>query len=191
MDSQLKEFEGDFYFMTKRFDRINGKKMHTQTLHAFAGMNFKLPNTYSYEQIFTVLNKLNLDYAAKEQLFRIMIFNVIGRNADDHTKNFGFNMNEKGEWNFSPAYDLTFSYNENFNRITPHFLSINGKNENININDILHVAEQYSIKNPKKIINEMNQSFLNWNKIASKLNIWAETTNYINSKLKTIPYNVK
>ena len=191
MDSELKEFQNDYYFMTKRFDRINGKKLHTQTLHAFAGMNFKLPNTYSYEQIFSILNKMKLDYSSKEQLLKIMVFNVIGQNVDDHTKNFGFNMKENGEWNLSPAYDLTFSYNENFNRITPHFLSINGKNNNFTLNDILHIAEEYSIKNPKKIINEINQSFLNWRKIAKDLNISKKTTDYIDSKLKTIPYKVK
>jgi len=191
MDSELKEFENDFYFMTKRFDRIDGQKLHTQTLHAFAGMNFKLPDTYSYEQIFTILNKMNLDYSSKEQLFKRMVFNVIGQNVDDHTKNFGFNMKENGEWNLSPAYDLTFSYNENFNRITPHFLSINGKNQNFNLKDILHVADEYSIKNPKKIINEINLSFLNWRKIAKDLNISKKTTDYIASKLKTIPYKVK
>ncbi|KAA3653075.1 MAG: type II toxin-antitoxin system HipA family toxin [Bacteroidetes bacterium] len=191
MDSELKEFENDYYFMTKRFDRIDGHKLHTQTLHAFAGMNFKLPNTYSYEQIFTLLNKMRLNYSSKEQLFKVMIFNVIGRNVDDHTKNFGFNMNKIGEWSLSPAYDLTFSYNENFNRITPHFLSINGKNMDINLNDILHIAEEYSIKNPKKIINEVNQSFLNWRRIAEELNISKETTDFIANKLKTIPYKVK
>ena len=191
MDSELKEFENDHYFMTKRFDRIDGRKLHTQTLHAFASMNFKLPNTYSYEQIFTILNKMKLDYSSREQLFKIMVFNVIGRNVDDHTKNFGFNMKENGEWNLSPAYDLTFSYNENFNRITPHFLSINGKNNNISLKDILHIAEEYSIKNPKKIINQINQSFLNWTKIAKDLNISKKTTDHIASKLKTIPYKVK
>ena len=171
MDSELKEFENEYYFMTKRFDRIDGHKIHTQTLHAFAGMNFKLPNTYSYEHIFSLLNKMNLDYASKEQLFRVMVFNVIGRNVDDHTKNFGFNMKIDGTWNLSPAYDLTFSYNENYNSITPHFLSINGKNQNFNLNDILHLAQEYSIKNPKNIINAINQSFLSWRKIAKKLNI--------------------
>lgn len=191
MDSQLKEFDNECYFMTKRFDRIDGKKIHTQTLHALAGMNFKLPNTYSYEQVFTTLNKMKLNYSSKEQLFRTMVFNVIGRNVDDHTKNFGFNMNEKGEWNLSPAYDLTFSYNENFNRVTPHFLSINGKNEAITLKDILEVANEYSIKNPKKIINEINQSFLSWKKIAEELNITKQTTDFINSKLNTLPYNVK
>ena len=191
MDSKLKEHEGNYYFMTKRFDRINGHKIHTQTLHAFAGMNFKLPNTYSYEQIFALLNKMNFDYSSKEQLFRVMVFNIIGRNVDDHTKNFGFNMNKKGEWNLSPAYDLTFSYNENFNRITPHFLSINGKNQDFNLNDILYIANEYSIKKPKKIINEINQSFCHWKKIAKKLNISKKTTDFIASRLKTFPYRIK
>jgi len=191
MESELKEFENESYFMTKRFDRIDGYKLHTQTLHAFAGMNFKLPNTYSYEQVFTVLNKMKLDYAAKEQLFRTMVFNVIGRNVDDHTKNFGFNMDENGEWNLSPAYDLTFSYNDNFNRVTPHFLSINGENKNVSLNDMLHVANEYSIKSPKKIINEINQSFLNWREIAQDLDISKNTTDYIAGKLKTLPYKVK
>lgn len=45
MDSELKEFENDYYFMTKIFDRTDGQKTHTQTLHAFADMSFKLPNT--------------------------------------------------------------------------------------------------------------------------------------------------
>ena len=130
-----------------------------------------------------------MDYTAKEQLFRIMIFNVIGRNVDDHTKNLGFNMNEKGEWNLSPAYDLTFSYNKNFNRTTPHFLSINGKNENFNLRDMLHVATEYSIKNPKKIINEITKSLLNWEEIASSIKISKKTTNYISSKIKAIPLN--
>jgi serine/threonine-protein kinase HipA len=191
MDSELKEFENDFYFMTQRFDRTSGQKIHTQTLHAFAGMNFKSPNTYSYEQIFSILNKMNFDYSSKEQLFKIMVFNVIGRNVDDHTKNFGFNMKENGEWALSPAYDLTFSYNENYNRATPHFLSINGKNQDIYLKDILHVAKEYSIKNPKKIINEINQSFLKWQNIAKKLNISKKTTDYIASKLNTIHYLIK
>ncbi|PCJ82644.1 MAG: toxin HipA [Bacteroidetes bacterium] len=186
MDSELKGIGSDYYFMTKRFDRLDGRKIHTQTLHAMAGMNFKLPNTYSYEQIFTLLNKLHLDYTAKEQLFRIMIFNVVGRNVDDHTKNLGFNMNENGEWSLSPAYDLTFSYNENFNRIATHFLSINGKNQDVNLKDICHVAEEYSIKNPQKIIREINQSFQNWNKIASDINISKKTINYIAEKINRI-----
>lgn len=191
MDSKLMEFENESYFMTKRFDRVNGQKLHTQTLHSFAAMNFQLPNTYSYEQVFGILNKLNLDYTAKEQLFRIMVFNSIGQNVDDHSKNFGFIMNKKGEWKFSPAYDLTFTYNDNFNRITPHFLSINGKNQDFKLKDILHIASEYSIKNPKKIINTINKSFGQWGNIAHNLNIAKKTADSISEKLNTFSYSIK
>jgi serine/threonine-protein kinase HipA len=86
---------------------------------------------------------------------------------------------------------LTFSYNDNLNRITPHFLSINGKNLNINLEDILHLAKEYTIKNAKKIINDINQILLNWPMIAGQLGIKKETSNYIESKLKTTVYKVK
>jgi serine/threonine-protein kinase HipA len=189
-ESRLIKIDGEYFFMTQRFDRKPNEKSHTQTLHAFAGMNFKLPNTYSYEQIFSVLNTINLDYSDKEQLFRIMVFNIIARNVDDHTKNFGFNRTQNGEWKFSPAYDLTFSYNENYKRETPHFLSVNGKNENIKLRDILQVANEYSINNPKKIINEVNQSVLQWDGIAKKLDIPKPTRDFVTSKMRTLPYHI-
>jgi serine/threonine-protein kinase HipA len=184
MESRLHEFNHEFYFMTKRFDRPHGGKIHTQTLHAFAGMNFKSPNTYSYEQVFTVLNSMNFDYSAKEQLFRIMVFNVMGNNVDDHTKNFGLMMNEQGQWSFSPAYDLTFTYNENYHRETPHFLSINGKNKEFVIEDLLIVANEFGIKNSKKIISEIRLCFLEWNLIAEKSKLSKETTKYIGNKFQ-------
>lgn len=191
MESQLKEIDGEHFFMTKRFDRVNGEKIHTQTLHAFAGMNFKLPNSYSYEQVFAVLNQINLGYNYKEQLFRMMVFNVIGRNVDDHTKNFGFNMDKTGKWKLSPAYDLTFTYNENFNREIPHFLSINGKNNEFNLADLLHIANEYSIKNPKKIINQINKALLQWDNIAKQLKISDKTTQFITEKINTSSYSLR
>lgn len=182
MESQLIEIDGEHYFMTQRFDRVDGQKIHTQTLHAFAGMNFKLPNTYSYEQIFTTLNQVKMDYEAREQLFRVMVFNVIGRNVDDHTKNFGFNMDQSGAWHFSPAYDLTFSYNENYKRVTPHFLSINGKNGDFEKEDLLRVAKEYAIKSPQSIIEEIETCFKEWESIARENRIPAKVSKHVKSK---------
>lgn len=186
MESRLMTIGEESCFMTKRFDRKNGEKIHTQTLHAMSGMNFRLPNTYSYEQIFRLMNKLKFDYTAKEQLFRIMVFNVIGQNVDDHTKNFGFNMTKDGIWHFSPAYDLTFTYNENYNQITPHFLSINGKNKDINSSDLESVAKSFGIKKGTSIMNEINTNFQNWKTISKQAHLSESTINYINSKLNLL-----
>ena len=183
MESKLLEIENEQFFMTKRFDRVNGEKLHTQTLNAFAGMNFMLPNTYSYEQVFTVLNKINLDYPSKEQIYRTLVFNVIGRNVDDHTKNFGFNMNKNGEWQLSPTYDLTFTYNNNYNREIPHFLSVNGKNEKHTKEDLIKIGKDYSIKKPIKIIDEIIDSFSLWDNLAEENKISKKTKAFIQSKL--------
>ncbi|MEN8927720.1 MAG: type II toxin-antitoxin system HipA family toxin [Flavobacteriales bacterium] len=182
MESRLMTVGNEACFMTKRFDRVKGEKIHTQTLHAFAGMNFKLPNAYSYEQIFRLLNQMKFDYQDKEELFRIMVFNVIGQNVDDHTKNFGFNMTADGNWHFSPAYDLTFSYNENYNRVTPHFLSVNGKNENIELADLVEVGNQYSIKKPKRIIQEIQTEFGTWNELGKEVGITKSTIEFVGNK---------
>lgn len=190
MESRLEARDGAHYFMTKRFDRAPGGKLHTQTLHAFARMNYQRPNTYSYEQVFTVLNQMRMTYGDREQLFRIMVFNIIGRNVDDHTKNFSFVMDASGKWTLAPAYDLMFTYNENYNRPTPHFLSVNGKNQGHRLPDILRVAKKYSIKRPKHIINEINGAFLNWETIATDLNISTEVRHYISEKLLRVPYKI-
>lgn len=191
MPSQLLEKGSDSFFMTQRFDRQNGEKFHTQTLHAMAGMHFQLPNTYSYEQVFSVFNQLHLPYSDKRQLFRIMVFNLIGRNVDDHTKNFSFYLTRTGEWRFCPAYDLTFTYNQNYGRTTPHFLSIKGKNEKQNLQDVLAIAKTYGIKKPKDIINQVNKSFWVWPKLAQEYGVTEERINYIKSKLLTLGYGVR
>lgn len=65
-----------------------------------------------------------------------MVFNVLTRNVDDHSKNFAFCMDQNGEWRLSPAYDLTSSIDlaapAYANR---HTLTVNDKNEDIVIKD--------------------------------------------------------
>lgn len=179
------------FFMTERFDRMNGEKIHTQTLHAMAGMNYRLPNTYSYEQVMTEINRLNLGYPAKEQLFRIMVFNITGRNADDHTKNISFFMNPSGEWQLAPAYDLTFSYKETYNRPTPHFLSTSGVRINHKLKHILNFADKYSIKNPKEIIHQINAAFLKWPQLAHYNKVHPELIQFIQERLLTTEYDIR
>lgn len=51
-----------------------------------------------------VVTKVALSQA--EQVFRRMVFNVIARNCDDHTKTFAFLLKQESEWEISPAYDI-------------------------------------------------------------------------------------
>jgi len=81
---------GRAHFMTKRFDRHGNKKIHLQTLCAMGHLDYKQKATHDYSQLFMAIDQLGLDYAAKEEAFRRMAFNVLAANCDDHTKNISF-----------------------------------------------------------------------------------------------------
>ena len=102
-----------------------------------------------------------------------MIFNIVFRNIDDHLKNHSFIYNkEKNSWNLSPAYDITYALNPLINYTTiSRALSINNKRQDINRIDVLTIAEEYAIKNPKGIIEEIEQLTEKWSEIAQELNI--------------------
>ena len=76
--------------MTRRFDRVGGEKRHVQTLCGLAHYDFNMVGAYSYEQAFSVMRRLRLSKADATQMYRRMLFNVIARNQDDHTKNIAF-----------------------------------------------------------------------------------------------------
>jgi len=154
MDSKLID---DKHFATLRFDRQNGEKQHSITASGITGWDFKKPENSSYENLFRLSVDLKLPHKDIEQLFKRMVFNFVFANIDDHLKNFSFIYNkEKDRWNLAPAYDLTYPLDalKNYTRIS-RALSINGKRNGITRKDLLEIADQFTIKNPKAIINEV------------------------------------
>ncbi len=140
------------HFMTKRFDRVNGEKLHAQTLCAMAHLDYNQPTANSYEQAFAVLEELRLPVEAKEQLFRRMVFNIVFRNQDDHTKNISFLMNPKGAWCLAPAYDVTWAYKPNTKWTGLHQLSANGKRDGFKHHDLMMVAKMFDIPSASQVI---------------------------------------
>ena len=168
MESELKIENQRAHFMTKRFDRVNNQKMHMQTLCGLAHFDYNMPGSYSYEQALMVMRQMQLPYPDMEELFRRMIFNVMARNQDDHTKNISFLMNSEGKWSLSPAYDVTFAFNPSNFWLKAHQMTVNGKKENIELNDILTLAKNVNIKKPQQIIDECREAILKWDEFAEK-----------------------
>lgn len=106
-ESGLFPVEGMNHFLTKRFDRKNGKKIYVQTL---AAIN---PEARSYEDLIATCRELHVEESEVEQMFARMVFNVMANNTDDHNKNFSFLLKENGSWGIAPAYDVTFIFNVN------------------------------------------------------------------------------
>ena len=150
MPSRLLRIDGRSHFLTARYDRAGGRKIHTQTL---AAMN---PDADSYEDMFEVCRKLGIPANEQSELFRRMVFNVMGGNVDDHVKNFSFMMEPDGVWHITPAYDVTFTTNLDGTVLeNAHSMSIQGKFEDITEEDLKLFARQNGIKNAGRIIDEV------------------------------------
>ena len=171
-ECRLFEENGRAHFMTKRFDREpNLGKLHVQSFCGIRHYDFNEVNHYSYEQLFETMRILRLPYPQADQLYRRMVFNVMGRNCDDHTKNFAFTMNKNGVWNLSPAFDVCHAYRPESNWVSQHALSINGKRTNIEKSDLLNVAKQMNIKKAENIISQINEIISNWNRYANETRV--------------------
>ncbi|GHU63199.1 toxin HipA [Bacteroidia bacterium] len=158
------------HFMTKRFDRLdNGEKLHTQTLCAIA--HFDRDGRYSYEQIFQTMRKLHLPYPEIEQMYRRMVFNVVARNHDDHTKNHSFIMDKTGRWKLAPAYDLCYSYSPSGKWTSQHQLSLNNKRDRFTLDDLFSVAKNMNVKNGQEIIQEIMETVSHWELYAGEAGV--------------------
>lgn len=155
MPCRLLEENGRAHFMTKRFDRINGKKQHMQTLCGIAHYDFNMAGAYSYEQAFAVMRKLRMSKADATEQYRRVLFNIIARDQDDHTKNISFLMGTDGIWKLSPAYDVIYSHNPAGKWTNQHQMSVNGKRDHFTKVDLLLLGESISLSRPGEIIDEV------------------------------------
>jgi len=187
MDYELLEENGRAHFMTKRFDRVGGDtKHHIQTFCALKHFDYNLVNSFSYEQLFQCMRELRLSYADAEQMFRRMVFNVISRNCDDHTKNFSFILKQSGKWELAPAYDVCHAYRPGSDWVSQHSLSINGKRKDITKSDLLVIGESIRCKKASEIIDEINETVSQWNKYADVVQVEPNLRDEINRTLVNI-----
>ena len=162
-ESRLLEENGRAHFMTKRFDRDGRNiKHHIQTLCAMNHIDYKKKSTNSYEQLLMTLGELTLPHDSYVEVFRRMIFNIMGRNCDDHSKNFSFLLKEGSNWELAPAYDVTFAHNPKGEWTHQHLMSINGKYKDITADDIIEVADRFGVGEVKQLIEEVREAIKSW-----------------------------
>lgn len=177
------------HFATLRYDRNHGEKQHVLTVTGLTGWDFKSqPKNSSYENVFKVAVGLEVPHRDLQQLFKRMVFNVVFKNVDDHLKNHSFVYNKKEDkWNLGPAYDLTYALNPLFTfKTTSRALSINGKRTDITIKDLLKIGEEFVIKNPKGIIEDIQALIPKWMEVAGELEIPDTIIKSIQKEIKRI-----
>ncbi|HEX6860599.1 MAG TPA: HipA domain-containing protein [Caulobacteraceae bacterium] len=186
-ECRLLEEGGRRHFMTRRFDRLDGgEKLHMQSLAALGHLDFNDPMANSYEQAFLLMRRLGLSMQELEQFFRRIAFNVIARNHDDHVKNVAFLMDRAGAWRLAPAFDLTWAYNPTGAWTNQHQMSINGKRNDFEIDDLVRCAEAGTIK-PRRsrvIIEEVWAAVSQWPDFASRANVTGEWRRAVGATLR-------
>jgi len=165
--------------MTRRFDRVAGNKLHMQSLCAIQHYDFNMAGAYGYEQALMTMRKMKLSKKELLQQYRRMVFNVIARNQDDHTKNIAFLMSRQGEWSLSPAFDMTHSYKPGEGWTQTHQMSINGKRDHFTKQDLIAVAQTNDLKNPEDVIQDVTEAIEQWPIFAGEAGVSKKKTEAI------------
>jgi len=156
------------HFATHRFDRQNNQKQHVLTAAGLTGWDYQNPEESSYENLFKLAMALKIPLSELDQLFRRMVFNVVFNNIDDHLKNHSFCYRpETNSWHLATAYDLTYALNPKLKfRKVSRALSINGKREQINKNDLLKIADMFSIEHAEHTMQDIREGRSLWSDLA-------------------------
>ncbi len=174
------------HFITQRFDRQGNQKIHTQTLNGLAHIDYKKPGNFSYAELFTIIRQLRLPATAAEQLFKRMVFNIVARNHDDHSKNFSFIL-INNQWALAPAYDLTYSYKPGNKWVNSHWMTLNGKRDEFCREDFYWLEKISPLFTRGKInqtLDEVISHVANWKKLATEWDVPKTLINEIEKNLR-------
>lgn len=172
-ESCLQKAAGSSHFMTRRFDRTHAGKVHMQTLCGIAELDFNMVGAFSAAQLFETAIDLGLALDALDELFDRMVFNICMANNDDHTKNWSFLLQQGGQWELAPAYDLTYAFAEGNPWLSQHFMSVNGKFTDVERKDLLVLAERFSVSHPGDRIDSIVAVANHWESYAKEAELSA------------------
>ena len=173
----------------KRFDTIlnkNGKegRLHLHSACGLLDADYRMPSL-DYEELIKASSLLCKSPAAGQTMFRRMIFNLFSLNQDDHSKNWAFLQNDKGEWRLAPFYDITFSpspYNEHATAFAGF-----GKSPSLKVMQKLAMQANFSSwQQAQEVIEEVVEAMSSFKVTAGQLGVKAETIKLISKQLDSI-----
>jgi len=175
---------GRAHFMTRRFDRRpDGTKVHMQTLCALAHLDFRQIGVHDYAELFDLIDRLNLGPDARAEAFRRMVFNVAAANCDDHTKNVSFLLEPGGEWEVSPAYDMTHAHSPTSTWTAQHLMAVNGRRVGITADDLSVVADRFAVPGSRPIVVQVLDATDSWSEFAQQAGVGATAADEVGRDL--------
>ncbi len=159
------------HFITQRFDRVGNEKRHVQTLNGLAHISYRRAGSYSYAELFATARELGLGADDAMQIFRRMVFNIVARNHDDHSKNIAFMLDDQHNWRLAPAYDLAYSYRPGSHWVGSHWMKLNGKRDDFAREDFYSLEKLSPLFGRRMIdraIEETVEHVSRWNDLAAE-----------------------
>ena len=190
--SQCRLFQehGRSHFMTKRFDRSDdGEKAFMQSLCALGHYDFNQAGAYSYEQALQLTQELGLEIGQREQFFRRVVFNILARNQDDHTKNIAFLMDKSGVWRLAPAFDVIYAYNPQGRWTSQHQMSLNGKRDDFTFDDLRVAADRFRLFRGKRLdalLQHVDAAVGKWPEFAHQAGVTAKRVEEISRNIRRL-----
>lgn len=159
-------------FMTRRFDRnAEGGRVHFTSAMSMLGYADGQTDGCSYLEIAEWISRYSAQVTVDlVQMWRRIVFSIAISNCDDHLRNHGFLLTEKG-WRLSPAYDLNPSYYGG-----GLSLNITEADNALDMDLAREVAPFFGVpeKDAEAIIGEVRDAVSGWRRVASKLGISRE-----------------
>jgi len=172
--------EQEDFFAVKRFDRIKNKKLHIISLGGMLDASHREP-CLDYTELLKAVHFATKNIQDVERAFRLMVFNVLAHNKDDHVKNFAFLFNGK-HWQLAPAFDLTFSRGMS----NQHTTAVAGQG-NPTLNAIKQVARGAGIKHADLVIDQVFAAVAQWPRFASEQEVTTDVANAYTQAIQAGP----
>lgn len=166
------------YFGARRFDRIGDARVHMHSLSGLIHADHRHPSL-DYDTILRVALLLTRNVVEVERAYALACFNVLAHNRDDHAKNFSFLLNERNEWVFAPAYDLTFSYGPGGEQST----MVMGEGKQPGITQLRALAKKHGLKRAPEILERIAQAVSHWKRHAECAGVSARSMRAIAAKI--------
>jgi serine/threonine-protein kinase HipA len=184
-ETRLFEERGFTHFLSRRFDREDGRRLHLHSLGGMQHVDYNAPSHFSYEQYLRTVLALGLGYPALEEAFRRTVFNIAAVNQDDHVKNFAFLMDETGAWRLAPAYDLTYARGLGFTRA--HQVTLGGKSSRFVREDLLALGKTMGLRKAGVAILEgVTGALREWERFAHEAGVHANRVRFIASEFRLL-----
>jgi len=170
-ESKVEKVSGIHHtFFTKRFDRLEGERIHFASAMTMTGNNEAIirDNPPSYLELAEFIQFSGASNIKDlHQLWRRIVFNIAISNTDDHLRNHGFILAHEG-WRLSPAYDINPSVDKD-----GLSLNIDAISNALDFELAKSVGAyfQLDIKQMDNIINEVKSSVSQWNTVAKEIGI--------------------